>query len=85
MQFILIDILSENRYHLRNMNTICMEAVNQQPLSEDKAAGKAHAENRMKRWTSQELFAGGRELVIMHAGSEYRLKLTSQGKLVLTK
>ena len=39
----------------------------------------------MKRWTSQELFAGTRELVILHAGSEYRLRLTSQGKLVLTK
>lgn len=62
-----------------------MHVASYQPLSEDKTAGKAHAENRLKRWTSQELFAGERELVIMHADSEYRLRLTSQGKLVLTK
>lgn len=35
--------------------------------------------------TSEALFAGSRELVIKHAGDEYRLRLTSQGKLILTK
>lgn len=39
----------------------------------------------MKRWSSGELFEGHRELVIVHANIEYRLRLTSQGKLVLTK
>lgn len=34
---------------------------------------------------SEDLFAGCRELVIKHAGDEYRLRLTSQGKLILTK
>lgn len=34
---------------------------------------------------SEDLFAGLRELVIKHAGDEYRLRLTSQGKLILTK
>lgn len=53
-------------------------------LPENQAAG-APIPSRIKRWTSQELFAGERELVIEHAGSEYRLRLTSQGKLVLTK
>lgn len=51
----------------------------------EEAAVAVRVESRMKRWTSQELFAGGRELVIAHAGAEYRLRLTSQGKLVLTK
>ncbi len=37
------------------------------------------------RWTSQALFAGAREIVIEHAGVEYRLRLTSQDKLILTK
>jgi hemin uptake protein HemP len=67
------------------MSTTCIDVVSQKPLSEDKAVSKTHAQNRMKRWTSQELFAGERELLIMHADSEYRLRLTSQGKLVLTK
>ncbi len=35
--------------------------------------------------TSEALFAGKRELVIKHAGHDYRLRLTAQGKLILTK
>ncbi len=38
-----------------------------------------------KKCTSQELLAGASELLIEHAGQEYRLRLTSQGKLILTK
>ena len=35
--------------------------------------------------TSEVLFSGARELVIKHAGEDYRLRLTNQGKLILTK
>lgn len=31
------------------------------------------------------LFAGQRELVIVHRGEEYRLRITRQEKLILTK
>ncbi len=31
------------------------------------------------------LFAGGREIVIRHAGAAYRMKITKQGKLILNK
>lgn len=34
---------------------------------------------------SESLFAGKRELLIAHAGEHYRLRLTNQGKLILTK
>ncbi|OGA54391.1 MAG: hemin transporter HemP [Betaproteobacteria bacterium RIFCSPLOWO2_12_FULL_62_13] len=37
-----------------------------------------------RRVTSDALLAGGREVVIEHAGREYRLRLTSNGKLILT-
>lgn len=37
------------------------------------------------RWTSKVLFSGAREIIIEHAGVEYRLRLTSQDKLILTK
>lgn len=37
------------------------------------------------RITSDELFGGGKELVIEHAGEEYRLRVTSKGRLILTK
>jgi hemin uptake protein HemP len=34
---------------------------------------------------SRRLLEGGRELVIDHAGVEYRLRLTRNDKLILTK
>ena len=35
--------------------------------------------------TSAELFDGQQEIIILHAGEEYRLRITSNGKLILTK
>ena len=32
-----------------------------------------------------ELLGSGREAVLVHDGTEYRLRLTSNGKLILTK
>ena len=37
------------------------------------------------RLNSRDLFAMSREIIIDHASEEYRLRLTSQGKLILTK
>jgi hemin uptake protein HemP len=49
----------------------------------NKEAQKNVASNRVV--TSEVLFSGARELVIKHAGEDYRLRLTNQGKLILTK
>ena len=38
-----------------------------------------------RRVSSKDLFGPLRELVIEHVGQEYRLRITSQGKLILTK
>jgi hemin uptake protein HemP len=38
-----------------------------------------------QRLDSAELFGTAREVVIEHAGEEYRLRLTRLGKLILTK
>lgn len=35
--------------------------------------------------TVEKLMGGARELVLLHAGEEYRLRITSKGKLILTK
>lgn len=35
--------------------------------------------------TSRELFGDNKELIIMHAGEEYRLRITSNNRLILTK
>jgi hemin uptake protein HemP len=37
------------------------------------------------RWTSRELLGSAREVEIEHEGLLYRLRLTSLGKLILTK
>ena len=37
------------------------------------------------RLESRDLFIGTREVIIHHAGEIYRLRLTSQNKLILTK
>lgn len=37
------------------------------------------------RLYSKNLFASANEVIIEHAGEEYRLRLTRQGKLILTK
>lgn len=42
-------------------------------------------QSTIQKLTSAKLFAGAKELVIAHAGQEYRLRETSQGKLILTK
>ncbi len=47
--------------------------------------GKLASSGTLKRLCSSELFSGARELVIEHAGDEYRLRQTNQGKLILTK
>jgi hemin uptake protein HemP len=39
----------------------------------------------LTRVTSAELLGQSREVIIEHGGDEYRLRLTSQGKLILTK
>jgi hemin uptake protein HemP len=38
-----------------------------------------------RQFTSEALLGQGREALIEHAGSVYRLRLTSSGKLILTK
>lgn len=46
------------------------------------AAAAAHTQRQID---SRRLLAGARELVIEHAGQHYRLRLTRNDKLILTK
>jgi hemin uptake protein HemP len=38
----------------------------------------------LPRYTVEQLFAGARQLVIVHGDREYRLRLTAANKLILT-
>ncbi len=64
-----------------------MNSSNKPIVSSPQAAGASRSGDvpTMCRVSSDELLAGRRELVIEHSGEEYRLRLTSKGKLILTK
>ena len=48
-------------------------------------AGAAAAPARpLRRLSSDELLQGARQVVIEHAGREYRVQLTANGKLIMT-
>jgi len=40
---------------------------------------------KKRRVRAEELFGGASEIIIEHHGEEYRLRITKQGKLILTK
>ncbi len=51
----------------------------------NEAATGATASVRRQRLKSIELLGKSREIIIEHGSDEYRLRLTSQNKLILTK
>ncbi|MBZ8141120.1 hypothetical protein CLD22_14555 [Rubrivivax gelatinosus] len=46
---------------------------------------KPAAAGRRPRWDSAALFAGSDEIEIVHGDALYRMRITSMGKLILTK
>ncbi|MDI1232306.1 MAG: hemin uptake protein HemP [Methylobacter sp.] len=56
-----------------------------EPLDLALSAKQGIAPPLRPRLHSVTLFGTAREIVIEHAGEEYRLRLTRQGKLILTK
>jgi hemin uptake protein HemP len=57
-----------------------------QPRGVDgKPAGPEAAALPRPHTTSARLMGGTRELIIEHAGDEYRLRITAKGKRILTK
>lgn len=47
--------------------------------------GLAVKAGERRRFSSAELFSDSKELLIEHGGDEYRLRITRQNKLILTK
>jgi len=54
-------------------------------MNETKHTASGTQTTSLKNLTSSELFRGDRQLIIRHAGEEYRLSITSKDKLILTK
>ena len=55
------------------------------PVAEPTGVAQRHVEVSGNRLDSRELFADERELLITHGDDIYRLRLTFQNKLILTK
>lgn len=55
------------------------------PADRTPPSGAGSAPTPRTRLRSETLLAGAREVVIEHRGQDYRLQLTSSGKLILTK
>ncbi len=54
------------------------------PTPDDKRSHSAPA-GRLRRLKVSELLAGDREAILEHDGQDYRLRITANGKLILTK
>jgi hemin uptake protein HemP len=70
----------------RNRSSTADDAPPQQaapPAMTGAATAPQQPEPRILR--SEELLRGDREIVIMHAGETYRLRITRNDKLILTK
>jgi hemin uptake protein HemP len=53
------------------------------PTSDPKTSGAPGG--GLRRLKVSELLAGEREAILEHGGQEYRLRITANGKLILTK
>jgi hemin uptake protein HemP len=62
-----------------------MDKLSNKPLNLALSTKQDIAPALRQRLNSADLFGTAREVVIEHAGEEYRLRLTRQGKLILTK
>jgi len=60
------------------------DATRKEPKNAAPAAFGATRSDTAARTTSEALLGAARELIIEHHGREYRLRLTQQGKLILT-
>lgn len=58
-----------------------------QPPGTDRPAApvKPSAAPPAPHWSSEAIFRGLREVLIRHGSENYRLRITSSGKLILTK
>lgn len=59
--------------------------MNEQTKTPQQIPATSQSNPATQRISSRELFNGGNELLIEHAGHKYRLRITRQNKLILTK
>jgi len=63
-----------------------MTEINPKQLANSQTAASNNAANATRaKISSAQLFAKQNEVIIDHNGEDYRLRITSNGKLILTK
>ena len=75
--------LFDNDYHLNNSHIY--HGVDGMNASFSLFTRNNEAAHSLPMLHSNNLFSLGREIRIMHAGEEYRLRLTRNNRLILTK
>ena len=61
-----------------------MKCEESSPIESQTASPDSEANRSVPRVSSRELMRRQSELIIEHAGREYRLRITHSGKLILT-
>ena len=61
-----------------------MQTTAEQPASTSSGSQNLHRSAK-QRFSTSEIFKGDSEVLIEHAGDEYRLRITKKGRLILTK
>lgn len=61
--------------------TTAVEAPDPPPAAEP----NAEANNKKVRVLVSDILRGGKEAILEHDGQDYRLRITANGKLILTK
>jgi hemin uptake protein HemP len=75
---------TRNFAYLRETSHVMIGA--QEPPGEPKMQHQAgEATDAVRKYAVSELLQGGREAILLHDGAEYRLRITANGKLILTK
>ena len=63
----------------------CPDMISQQDPESTPPVERSPAGTRLKRIKVSELLQGEREVILEHDSQDYRLRITANGKLILTK
>jgi hemin uptake protein HemP len=75
-----------NNYHLPSVTPFRPVKYDMRDVHKPQSYSPVVAPPRdLKRLSSEELIGPAREVLIRHAGCDYRLRITKLGKLILTK
>src|SRR5262245_3486559 len=70
---------------VRGADRGCPDMIGQQDPESPSPVERSQADTRLKRIKVSELLQGAREVILEHDSQDYRLRITANGKLILTK